>query len=95
MSRQQNRPSVFITAPSYKNASKLKSKLKKYADDLANFTGVKSWNKKKWKIAEGTSRTLEIAIPPVEMSREQAEAFSEIIKYASEKGVEVITRIVR
>ena len=47
-----------------------------------------------FKVFEGTSRTLELAIPPVEMTAEQAKVFQEIYDYAKEKGVNFITRII-
>ncbi len=86
--------SIDITASSYQKASTLKSKLKGYVDSLAEFTGVKKWNGTEFKVSSGTSRTLEIAIPPVEMTSSQAKVFKEIVEYANEKGVKVITRIV-
>ena len=55
---------------------------------------VHPWGGKTWIVKANSSRTLEIAIPPVEMTPEQAKAFQEIIDYAKTLGVDVVTRIV-
>ena len=85
--------SIDLTASTYKNASKLKNKLIKDIDSLASFSEA-TWNGIEHKVVEGTSRTLEIAIPPVEMTAEQAKVFAEITEYAKEKGVTIVTKVV-
>jgi hypothetical protein len=85
--------SIDITASGYQKASKLKSTLKGYVNALANFKET-THGGRKWTVMSHSSRTLEIAIPPVEMTAAQAKAFQEVVEYAKEKGIEIITRIV-
>ena len=87
--------SIDITANSYQKASKLKSTLKGYVNELAEFEGVPNWGGMEWIVMSHSSRTLEIAIPPVEMTAAQAKVFQGVVEYAKEKGIEVITRIVK
>ena len=86
--------SMDITLKSYQNTSTLKSKLKKYVDDLAGFVEAK-YDKKTYRFEESVgNKILELAIPPVEMSQGQADVFQEMIDYANEQGVEFVIRIV-
>ena len=87
--------SIDITAKSYQKASTLSNKLRGYVDDLLRFEGVKSWQGKRYKVVSGTSRTLEIAVPPVEMTPSQTNVFNEIIEYAAERGIKVDIKIVK
>ena len=85
--------SIDLNAKTYKKASKLRSKLRGYVDELARFNKTKYGNTH-WVVEEGTSRILQIAIPSGGMTDAQAKVFEEIIEYAREKGVEVITTII-
>ena len=64
--------------------------MKSYVDALASFTQT-TYGNVHWLVEEGTSRTLQIAIPSGGMSNAQSKVFDEIIEYAKEKGVEIIT----
>lgn len=88
--------SMDITLPSYQKQSTLYNKLKKYVDELVDFDGVKKWKGVEYQVSQGSTRTLEIAVPPVEMTSMQADVFNEIIKYASmqTKKIDVVIRIV-
>jgi len=85
--------SIDITAKSYKTASTLKSVLKGYVDDLAGFSKA-TYKGVTYRLESVGKKTLEIAIPPVEMTSGQAKVFNEIVGYAKEQGIEIITRIV-
>ena len=85
--------SIDITASSYKSGNTMKNLLKKYVDDLAAFKG-KSYKDTYYQLESCGNKILEIAIPPVEMTSNQAKVFKEIKEYATEKGIELITRIV-
>ena len=85
--------SMDITLKTYQNPSKLKSKLKGYINSLASFEKTK-YGGTLYKVSEGTSRTLELAIPPVEMTKAQSDVFKEVFDYAVEMGVNFVTRIV-
>lgn len=85
--------SIDVTAKSYKNANTLKRTLIQYVDDLSKFYR-KTYLGEQYALDKGGKKILEIAIPPVEMSKEQSKAFSEVVSYAKEKGIDVITRIV-
>ena len=69
--------------------------MKGYVNELAEFEGVPNWGGMEWIVMSHSSRTLEIAIPPVEMTAAQAKVFQGVVEYAKEKGIEVITRIVK
>ena len=85
--------SIDTTLKTYQDSSKFYSKLKRYVDDLIGFDDVKY--KGVWhRIDCNTDRVLELAIPPVELSSEQADVLQQIANYASEFGIEFITRIV-
>lgn len=86
--------SIDITSKSYKSGTTLYNKLKTYVDDLTKFSGT-TYKKTTYKLEKNASKTLEIAIPPVEMNKSQSEAFKKIQKYASEKGIEIITKIIK
>ncbi len=85
--------SIDITASSYKSGNTMKNLLKKYVDDLAAFKG-KPYKDTYYQLESCGNKILEIAIPPVEMTSNQAKVFEEIKEYATEKGIELITRIV-
>ena len=74
-----------ITLKTYQNPSKLKSKLKGYINSLASFEKTK-YGGTLYKVSEGTSRTLELAIPPVEMTKAQSDVFKEVFDYFRSKG---------
>ena len=67
--------------------------MKRYVDKLVGFDGAK-YNGVRWFVEEGTSRTLQIAIPSSGMSNAQSKVFEEIIEYAKEKGVKIITTMI-
>jgi hypothetical protein len=86
--------SLDVNAKTYQTASKLKSRLKKYLDDLDIFTGHSQ---------EGflvgvqggtpiTSKTLEIAIPRAASGSQQA-VLNEIIAYGLTKNINVVITI--
>ena len=85
--------SIDISAKSYKNASNLKRVLKRYVDDVSSYYS-KKYKGEIYSLDKGRKKILEVAIPPVEMSKAQANVFDEIVSYAKEKGVTVITRII-
>ncbi|WP_080066679.1 RHS repeat-associated core domain-containing protein [Ruminiclostridium hungatei] len=87
--------SIDITAKTYQKSSNLKSLLKGYVNDLANFSEAK-FEKVNYYVMDGTSRTLEIAIPAVEMTADQAKVFKYITDYAkSEKNINVVVKIIK
>ena len=86
--------SLDTTTKSYKNVFKLRYTLKKYIDDLAGFEGKKNYKGFEYIVEEGTDRTLQIAVPPVEMTAEQAKVFDDMMKYAKEEyGIDVVITI--
>ncbi len=85
--------SIDVTASSYKTGNTLKNLLKKYVDDLVKFAEA-NYKGRKFMLDPNASKILEIAVPPVEMSSSQSKAFQEIIDYATEKGIEVLIKIV-
>ena len=86
--------SIDITAPSYQYASVLRNRLRGYTDDLASFQ-AKPYKGTDYIVMPGTRRTLEIAVPPVEMTAEQAGVFQEMVEYGRQYGVDIVTRIVQ
>ena len=71
----------------------LKRVLKRYVDDVSSYYS-KKYKGEIYSLDKGGKKILEVAIPPVEMSKAQANVFDEIVSYAKEKGVTVITRII-
>ena len=85
--------SIDITSKTYQKTSKLKNLLKGYVDTLEKFDGTK-YKQLQYKLEPFVMKTLEVAIPPVEMSAGQAKVFTEILDYAADKGIHLVTRIV-
>lgn len=85
--------SIDLNAKTYQSASKLRSKLKGYIDDLAKFNGT-SYKGVEWSVQPGTSRTLEIAIPSSPMTNSQLKIFNEMMEYARKKGITIIKTII-
>lgn len=85
--------SIDLSVSTYQTASRLRSKIRKYIDDLANFYGT-TYGKLSYQVAENTTRTLHIAVPPIAMTDTQSAVFSEMVKYAKEQGVTLIISIV-
>ena len=86
--------SMDITLKTYKNSSKLRSKLKGYVDELAAFTNT-TYKKKRYILDNSADKILEIAVPPVEMTNSQAKVFDEIIEYAKELNIKFDVKIVK
>ncbi|MGN0243077.1 MAG: RHS repeat-associated core domain-containing protein, partial [Lachnospiraceae bacterium] len=86
--------SMDTTAKTYQNASKMRNKLRKYIDDLANFSET-TYKGTKWTVKGGTSRTLELAIPAVGLSKKQAKVLQEMKEYAKKLGVTLKVVIVK
>lgn len=78
--------SIDLNAKSYASPSAIKRKLKEYTDALYNFTGDKNKNHDALKILQ---KKLEIAIPS-NSSEAALQAVDDAIKYANDKGIEVI-----
>lgn len=85
--------SIDVTASSYKTGNTLKNLLKKHVDDLVKFAEA-NYKGRNFILDPNASKILEIAVPPIEMSSSQSKAFQEIIDYATEKGIEVLIKIV-
>ncbi|MGN0242880.1 MAG: hypothetical protein ACI4CT_02330, partial [Lachnospiraceae bacterium] len=86
--------SMDTTAKTYQNASKMRNKLRKYIDDLAGFSET-TYKGTKWTVKGGTSRTLELAIPAVGLSKKQAKVLQEMKEYAKKLGVTLKVVIVK
>ncbi len=88
--------SIDITASSYQKAGTLKSTLKSYISDLANYEGNNIYKGYTYKIMPGASRTLEVAIPAVEMTSKQANIFTDMTKYAKDTyNIDLVVKIVK
>ena len=85
--------SLDITGKRYRSPYTLEKTLEKYIQELADFKTTRYKNIT-WHVKEGSSRTLEIAIPPVEMTAKQAEIFKKMEGKAAEKKVDLIVTIV-
>ena len=85
--------SLDLTAKRYKNSYTLKKTLYEYIDELATFkeAGYKGIT---WKFVEGSSKTLEIAVPPVEITAKQLKVFKEVETEAAAAGIELVITIV-
>ena len=80
--------SIDITAETYKDASKLKSRITKYIDDLAGFAGT-TYKQHDYILQDNLQRILEIAIPPVTPNSAQSEVIDEMISYAQSQGIQI------
>ena len=85
--------SLDITRKTYQNPGRLTTKLKTYINSLRDFETA-SYNGIDWFVAEGSSRTLKLAIPAVEMTSAQAKAFQVAMEYAEQENVNLIIEIV-
>ncbi len=85
--------SIDITAKSYQGSG-LKSLLKGYINELAGFSNA-NYSKARYVVSSDAEKILEIAIPPVEMTSKQAEIFKNMVDYAKENGIQIVTRIVK
>jgi RHS repeat-associated protein len=81
--------SMDLTAVTYQNLSRLKSRVRGYVDDLAGFHGATHGG---ITIAAGsvTARELVIAVQAGVVTTPQRAALSEIITYATTRGVRVV-----
>lgn len=85
--------SLNITAQKYQKENGLYNTLVGYVDKLENF-GTTTWGMMEVKVNFLTKRTLELAIPPVEFTKQQADELQRAIDYATSKGISFIVHIV-
>ena len=85
--------SMDVTAKTYQNASKMYSTLKKYIDDLYKFTET-TYKNIDYLVDDDAKRILELALPPVNLSSDQAKMLEKAIEYAKEKGIEILIQII-
>ena len=78
--------SIDLNAKSYASPSAIKRKLNEYTDALYNFKGDVNKNHNAQEILQ---KKLEIAIPS-NSSESALQAVNDAIKYANDKGIEVI-----
>jgi hypothetical protein len=86
--------SMDVTAQTYNKGNGMYNVLKGYVDDLAGFNG-KEWGGIKVITDGNTKKSLELALPPVELSKSQAEQLAKITDYAKQKGIDIIVKIVK
>jgi len=90
--------SLDLRAKRYQNPNTLQKTLEKYIGELSDFSGAK-YNGISWTVKDGSSRTLEVAIPPVEMTPAQAKVFENLQEQLAKetnpgKRIELIITIV-
>ena len=85
--------SIDITAHTYKKAGALRRTLESYVDALKRF-GETTYKGVTYVLEENVKKILEVAIPPVSMSAEQAAVFEYIQTYAAQNDITLIVRIV-
>ena len=83
--------SIDLTATSYQDLNKLRWTLTDYVNKLANF---KRANFAGEVIREGDikQKILTVAIEPGKCNAAQSKVFSEVAKYAKEKGIKLVTK---
>ncbi len=85
--------SIDLTAASYQNTSRLRSTLKGYIKSLIDFEGT-PYKGYTYTLDACGKKTLQLAIPPVEMTAGQAKVLQEIADYAAENHIEFSVKIV-
>ena len=85
--------SLDLRAKRYQRPSTLRHTIMGYVEELRNFKNT-TYDGIDWIVKEGSSRTLEIAIPPVEMTSKQAAVFEQIQDELEGSGIELIITIV-
>jgi hypothetical protein len=88
--------SLDVDAKTYQNISKLKSRLTKYVDELDGFTGYSLEGINIGNVSNGapiTAKRVELAIPKNGTSA-QMQAINDVVNYANQKGITLITIIV-
>ena len=83
-----------LNCKTYKNGSKLKSRIKKDIDKLVDFKGARH-GKTKILAEEIKGKQLQMVVPDKSLSLEQIEAINEAIAYGKKKGIKVIITVGR
>ena len=81
--------SIDVTAKTYQKGNNFYNTIKGYVDDLANFSTT-TYGGVTVKVNQNTSRILELALPPVQLTKSQADQLDKITKEASKKGVKIV-----
>ncbi|MBW7477851.1 hypothetical protein K0T92_24380, partial [Paenibacillus oenotherae] len=85
--------SIDVTLSSYNKGNNLLNILKVYTNSLASYTGHTQKNLTVL-ANSSTIKNLEVALPPVELTKSQSEQLQMAIDYAKDKGVNIIIKIV-
>ena len=79
--------SLDLDAPSYQNPSTLRNTVKGQVDDLSNFTRVDDWGNHTVIPEEYDYKQLDLIVPHIPETEEQAIVLKEMLEYAEQKGI--------